>query len=95
MRFSNNFSFQWVENLWKKESIEKHKCLSYFFVNTKVYIIEFNFAINKRSKRVETLALKTIQQIESNKSYEAYLTSGKKIILFILSNFQFFFCLRN
>jgi len=35
MRFSNDFFFQWVENLWKKESIEKHKCISYFFVNTR------------------------------------------------------------
>jgi len=35
VRFSNDFFFQWVENLWKKESIEKLKCNSYFFVNTK------------------------------------------------------------
>ena len=36
LRFSNDFFFQWVENLWKKESIEKLKCTSYFFVNTKM-----------------------------------------------------------
>ena len=32
LRFSNDFFFSWVENLWKKESIEKHKCNTYFFV---------------------------------------------------------------
>jgi len=40
LRFSNDFFFQWVENLWKKESIEKQKCTSYFFVSTKH---EFHF----------------------------------------------------
>jgi len=38
VRFSNDFFFQWVENLWKKESIEKLKCTSYFFVNTE-YVV--------------------------------------------------------
>jgi len=35
LRFSNDFSFHWAENLWKKESIERLKCTDYFFVNTK------------------------------------------------------------
>ena len=48
----------------------------------KVYIIEFKFATNKRIKRVETLAQKAIQQIEEKKYYEAFIASGKKIILF-------------
>jgi len=51
-------------------------------LSDKVYIIEFKFATNKRVKRVETLAQKAILQIEEKKYYEAFLASGKKIILF-------------
>lgn len=47
----------------------------------KVYIIEFKFATDKRTKRVATLAQKALKQISEKKYYEAYLGSGKKVIL--------------
>ena len=47
----------------------------------KVYIIEFKFATDKRTKRVATLATKALKQISDKKYYEAYLGSGKKVIL--------------
>ncbi|MFK7979254.1 MAG: AAA family ATPase, partial [Saprospiraceae bacterium] len=47
----------------------------------KVYILEFKFATNKRVKKVQTLANKAVQQIETQKYYEPYLGSGKKVIL--------------
>lgn len=50
-------------------------------LDDKVYIIEFKFATNKRIKRVTTLAQKAVHQIENNKYHEAFLASGKKIIL--------------
>jgi len=30
LRFSNDFFFQWIKNLWKKESIEKQNDLFIF-----------------------------------------------------------------
>lgn len=48
----------------------------------KLYILEFKFATNKRIKRVETLAQKALRQIEEKDYHEAFLASGKKIILF-------------
>ncbi len=48
----------------------------------KIYIIEFKFAATNRIKRVKTLSRQALAQIESQKYYEPYLNSGKKIILF-------------
>ena len=50
MRFSpdEKSGFQWVENLWKKESIEKHKCIIYFFVNTKMDSFFIGFELIKK-----------------------------------------------
>jgi len=50
-------------------------------LSDKVYIIEFKFATDKRTKRVATLAQKALKQIEDKQYYEAYLAAGKKVIL--------------
>ena len=47
----------------------------------KVYIIEFKFATNKRTKNIATLSKKAIQQIKAQKYYEPYRASGKRILL--------------
>jgi len=47
----------------------------------KVYVIEFKFATDKRTKRVDTLAQKALKQIMDKQYYEAYLGTEKKVIL--------------
>ncbi len=47
----------------------------------KIYIIEFKFAKKGgKIKRVKTLALQALRQIEEKKYYEPYLHKSKKII---------------
>ncbi len=46
-----------------------------------IYIVEFKFGKGKRIKRVSTLSQNAIKQIETNKYYEPFLTSDKKVIL--------------
>ena len=46
-----------------------------------IYIVEFKFGKGKRIKRVSTLSQNAIKQIETNKYYEPFLTSNKKVIL--------------
>lgn len=48
----------------------------------KVYIIEFKFATDKRTKNVKTLVNQALKQIENKKYYETWLGRDKKIILF-------------
>ncbi len=48
----------------------------------KVYIIEFKFGKSDRVKNVKTLSRQALQQIELKKYHEAYLSGGKKILLY-------------
>ena len=69
-----------IQLLLEKET-SKGRIDAVLELTDKVYILEFKFATNKRIKNVQTLAKKAIQQIETQKYYEPYLGSGKKIIL--------------
>lgn len=69
-----------IQLLLEKET-SKGRIDAVLELSDKVYILEFKFATNKRVKKVQTLANKAIQQIETQKYYESYLGSGKKVIL--------------
>ena len=65
-----------------EKSTDKGRIDAVLELPDKVYIVEFKFAVNNKIKRVVTLADKAVKQIQSQKYYESYLASGKKIILF-------------
>jgi len=48
-RFAGGSAFQWVENLWKKELIEKHSCSVYFMsiLNVGTAICSINLGAKK------------------------------------------------
>ncbi|MEM9884624.1 MAG: AAA family ATPase [Bacteroidota bacterium] len=50
-------------------------------LNDKIYIIEFKFGLQTKVKKVETLSRNALKQIQDKKYYEAYLSSGKRILL--------------
>lgn len=70
-----------IEILLEKET-DKGRIDGIIEFSDKVYIIEFKFATNKRLKQVKTLTKQALKQIHTNKYYEPYLGSDKKIILF-------------
>ena len=47
----------------------------------KIYIIEFKFAAKNNVKTVSTLTRKAIRQIKDKQYYQAYQSSGKRILL--------------
>jgi len=69
-----------MQLLLEKET-DKGRIDAVLELSDKVYIIEFKFATDKRTKRVATLAQKALKQILDKKYYEAYLGGNKKVIL--------------
>ena len=69
-----------MQLLLEKET-DKGRIDAVLALSDKVYIIEFKFATDKRTKRVATLAQKALKQILDKKYYEAYLGGNKKVIL--------------
>jgi len=69
-----------MQLLLEKE-IDKGRIDAVLELSNKVYIIEFKFTSDKRTKHVATLAQKALKQIEDKRYYEPYLGSGKKITL--------------
>ena len=68
-----------MQLLLEKET-DKGRIDAVLALSDKVYIIEFKFATDKRTKRVATLAQKALKQILDKKYYEAYLGGNKKAV---------------
>ncbi len=70
-----------MQMLLEKET-DKGRIDGVLELEDKIYIMEFKFAKNKRIKQVKTLSAQALKQIKEKKYHEAYLSQGKKIILF-------------
>ena len=70
-----------VMQLLLEKETDKGRIDAVLELSDKVYIIEFKFATDKRTKRVTPLAQKALKQITDKKYYEAYLGSGRKVLL--------------